>query len=151
MAKLPQINHNNNTSSSTNILLSSTWGIRTSFQVLIMILITLVISVLYFTQDSDGLRSLSPSSSPLPSSPREEHDDVVRDTMEEVQIMMQKCDYFSGKWVFDNKTYPLYKEKECSFMSDQLACEKFGRKDLSYQYWRWQPHHCDLLRYFFFF
>ncbi|KAL2901893.1 Protein trichome birefringence-like 34 [Bienertia sinuspersici] len=32
-------------------------------------------------------------------------------------------------------------------MSDQLACEKFGRKDLSYQYWRWQPHHCDLPRF----
>lgn len=31
-------------------------------------------------------------------------------------------------------------------MSDQLACEKFGRKDLNYQFWRWQPHHCDLPR-----
>ncbi|CAM8961895.1 unnamed protein product [Rhodiola kirilowii] len=34
-----------------------------------------------------------------------------------------------------------------SFMSDQLACEKYGRKDLSYQNWRWQPHHCDMPRF----
>ncbi|XP_026440184.1 protein trichome birefringence-like 34 isoform X2 [Papaver somniferum] len=32
-------------------------------------------------------------------------------------------------------------------MSDQLACEKFGRKDLSYQNWRWQPDQCDLPRF----
>ncbi|XP_031284896.1 protein trichome birefringence-like 34 isoform X2 [Pistacia vera] len=32
-------------------------------------------------------------------------------------------------------------------MSDQLACGKFGRKDLSYQFWRWQPHQCDLPRF----
>nr|AFK33829.1 unknown [Medicago truncatula] len=32
-------------------------------------------------------------------------------------------------------------------MSDQLACEKFGREDLSYQNWRWKPHQCDLPRF----
>lgn len=57
-----------------------------------------------------------------------------------------ECNLFSGKWVFDNTSYPLYKEKDCKFMSDQLACNKFGRENLSYQYWRWQPHHCDLPR-----
>ncbi|XP_014632937.1 protein trichome birefringence-like 34 [Glycine max] len=31
-------------------------------------------------------------------------------------------------------------------MSDKFACEKFGRKDLSYQNWRWKPHKCDLPR-----
>ncbi|KAL8526589.1 hypothetical protein ACS0TY_015690 [Phlomoides rotata] len=58
-----------------------------------------------------------------------------------------ECDLFSGKWVYDNGSYPLYKEEECTFMSDQLACGKFGRKDLDYQHWRWQPHHCDLPRF----
>ncbi|KAJ0699544.1 putative PMR5 domain, PC-Esterase [Helianthus annuus] len=58
-----------------------------------------------------------------------------------------ECDLFSGKWVFDNKSYPLYKENDCKFMSDQLSCNKFGREDLSYQHWRWQPHHCDLPRF----
>lgn len=56
------------------------------------------------------------------------------------------CDLFSGKWVYDNKSYPLYKVEECRFMSDQLACGKFGRTDMDYQYWRWQPHRCDLPR-----
>ncbi|CAI9301578.1 unnamed protein product [Lactuca saligna] len=60
---------------------------------------------------------------------------------------LSECNLFSGKWVFDNTSYPLYKEKECKFMSDQLACNKFGREDLSYQNWRWQPHHCDLPRF----
>ncbi|KAK9073034.1 hypothetical protein SSX86_007356 [Deinandra increscens subsp. villosa] len=58
-----------------------------------------------------------------------------------------ECNLFSGKWVFDNKSYPLYKDRECEFMSDQLACNKFGRQDLSYQQWRWQPHYCDLPRF----
>ncbi|XP_050224383.1 protein trichome birefringence-like 34 isoform X2 [Mercurialis annua] len=61
--------------------------------------------------------------------------------------LLSGCDLFSGKWVFDNKSYPLYKEKECSFMSDQLACGKFGRQDLGFQNWRWQPHQCDLPRF----
>ncbi|CAH1432965.1 unnamed protein product [Lactuca virosa] len=56
------------------------------------------------------------------------------------------CDLFKGKWVFDNTSYPLYKESECPYMSDQLACHKHGRPDLEYQYWRWQPHGCNLKR-----
>ncbi|XP_057472466.1 protein trichome birefringence-like 34 [Actinidia eriantha] len=32
-------------------------------------------------------------------------------------------------------------------MFDDLACEKYGRKDLNYQHWRWQPHGCDLPRF----
>ncbi|CAA7389376.1 unnamed protein product [Spirodela intermedia] len=58
-----------------------------------------------------------------------------------------RCDLTSGKWVYDNASYPLYNERDCTFMSDQLACEKFGRKDLKYQNWRWQPHGCDLPRF----
>lgn len=32
-------------------------------------------------------------------------------------------------------------------MSDQLACEKFGRRDLGYRNWRWQPEECELPRF----
>ncbi|KAM7526531.1 hypothetical protein LguiA_016433 [Lonicera macranthoides] len=56
------------------------------------------------------------------------------------------CDLFSGNWVFDNTTHPLYNESDCPYMSDQLACHKHGRPDLEYQYWRWQPHNCNLKR-----
>lgn len=58
----------------------------------------------------------------------------------------EKCDVFSGRWVFDNTSYPLYEESSCPYMSDQLACHKHGRPDLNYQYWRWQPHGCNLKR-----
>lgn len=56
------------------------------------------------------------------------------------------CDVFSGKWVVDNSSYPLYEESNCPYMSDQLACRKHGRSDLRYQNWRWQPHDCNLKR-----
>lgn len=56
------------------------------------------------------------------------------------------CDVFSGRWVFDNTSYPLYNESDCPYMSDQLACHKHGRPDFDYQYWRWQPHACNLNR-----
>ncbi|KAL3531649.1 hypothetical protein ACH5RR_005170 [Cinchona calisaya] len=60
-----------------------------------------------------------------------------------------RCNLFTGKWVYDNESssYPLYKEGQCSFMVDDFACEKFGRKDLNYQHWRWQPNDCDLPRF----
>lgn len=63
-----------------------------------------------------------------------------------------KCDIFSGIWVYDNVSYPLYEEGGCPYMSDQLACTKHGRPDVEYQRMRWQPHACNLKRYgnFFF-
>ncbi|GFP92777.1 protein trichome birefringence-like 34 [Phtheirospermum japonicum] len=58
------------------------------------------------------------------------------------------CNLFSGRWVFDNKSYPLYNERQCSFLLNQsFTCEKYGRKDTKYQNWRWQPHGCDIPRF----
>ncbi|WVZ17538.1 hypothetical protein V8G54_010520 [Vigna mungo] len=62
------------------------------------------------------------------------------------RVRPESCDVFSGKWVFDNVSHPLYNESDCPYMSDQLACHKHGRSDLGYQYWRWQPHNCNLKR-----
>jgi len=111
------------------VVAGSSWGVRNTFHSLVAILTTLLVLTTIYARH--GRERLSPtinasSNSSLSSS--------------------SKCDLFSGKWVFDNESYPLYKEQQCSFMSDQLACEKFGRKDLSYQNYRWQPHHCDLPR-----
>jgi len=64
------------------------------------------------------------------------------------RVRPESCDVFSGKWVFDNVSHPLYNESDCPYMSDQLACHKHGRSDLGYQYWRWQPHNCNLKRWF---
>ncbi|KAL6534417.1 hypothetical protein OROHE_013342 [Orobanche hederae] len=57
------------------------------------------------------------------------------------------CDFFWGQWVYDNISYPLYKEEQCSFMDDIFACERNGRRDLKYRHWRWQPHQCDIPRF----
>lgn len=66
------------------------------------------------------------------------------------RVSAKSCDVFSGRWVYDNASYPLYKESDCPYMSDQLACNKHGRTDLGYQHWRWQPHDCNLKRCFLF-
>ncbi|KAM0927989.1 hypothetical protein ACQ4PT_002198 [Festuca glaucescens] len=60
---------------------------------------------------------------------------------------VEECDMSSGRWVYDEKAYPLYEESACRFMSENLACGKYGRTDLRYQHWRWQPHGCDLPRF----
>ncbi|KAK6943185.1 Trichome birefringence-like, N-terminal domain [Dillenia turbinata] len=105
------------------------WGVQSSFHSLIALFVFgLVVVAVYMNRES-------------------------RQTIEDHMLhqpasnKVSTCNLFSGKWVFDNQSYPLYKERECTFMSDQLACEKFGRKDLSYQNWRWQPYHCDLPRF----
>ncbi|EYU41955.1 hypothetical protein MIMGU_mgv11b017857mg [Erythranthe guttata] len=64
----------------------------------------------------------------------------------ESQNLVEK-EQIGGKWVYDNSSYPLYKEEQCSFMENDFACETYGRKDLKYQNWRWQPHHCNLPRF----
>ncbi|KAI3674832.1 hypothetical protein L2E82_51948 [Cichorium intybus] len=62
--------------------------------------------------------------------------------------LTDSCDLFSGSWVHDNKShYPLYKENECPYLKDELACQTHGRKDSKYQQWRWQPHGCDFPRF----
>ncbi|XP_007026588.2 PREDICTED: protein trichome birefringence-like 34 [Theobroma cacao] len=109
-------------------MVSAAWDIRTSFQSLVALLIAiLVVAAIYLRQTNEQLfesgTTLSGGS------------------------LTSRCNLFSGKWVYDNESYPLYKERECTFMSDQLACEKFGRKDLNYRFWRWQPHQCDLPRF----
>ncbi|KAL7265619.1 hypothetical protein ACSBR1_003412 [Camellia fascicularis] len=117
-------------------VVSNTWAIRFSFQSLVALLVAvLVIGAIYLTGESEQLL--------------EEEDDheVTKQESGKNESSSSRCEFFSGKWVFDNNSYPLYKEQDCTFMSDQLACHKFGRKDLSYQNWRWQPHHCDLPRF----
>uniref|UniRef100_A0A5B6Z6I6 Putative Trichome birefringence-like 33 isoform 1 n=1 Tax=Davidia involucrata TaxID=16924 RepID=A0A5B6Z6I6_DAVIN len=54
------------------------------------------------------------------------------------------CDVFSGKWVRDESTRPLYEESDCPYIQPQLTCQEHGRPDKDYQYWRWQPHGCSL-------
>ncbi|VAH29739.1 unnamed protein product [Triticum turgidum subsp. durum] len=59
----------------------------------------------------------------------------------------KECNWSVGRWVYDNASQPLYSGLNCSFIFDEVACEKYGRNDTRYQYWRWQPDGCDLPRY----
>lgn len=117
---------------------ATVWDIRCSFHSLTALLVVaLVLGVVYLTGETENFLFNGENNSIQRR----------RESVMDAPLPPSKCDLFSGKWVYDNTSYPLYKEQECSFMSDQLACQKFGRKDLEYQHWRWQPNQCDLPRF----
>ncbi|XP_057983401.1 protein trichome birefringence-like 34 [Malania oleifera] len=114
------------------VVSAGAWGLRIRFHSLAALLVTaVVVAALYMTGESERILDEKTSK-----------EKILVPGVD--SLALRRCSLFSGKWVFDNHSYPLYRERECTYMSDQLACGKFGRKDLSYQNWRWQPHDCDL-------
>ncbi|PVH33432.1 hypothetical protein PAHAL_8G003200 [Panicum hallii] len=68
-------------------------------------------------------------------------------TTEAGDTSKEECNWSRGQWVYDNVSRPLYSGLKCTFIFPEVACDKYGRKDVMYQHWRWQPHGCDLPRF----
>ncbi|CAI9097235.1 OLC1v1033611C1 [Oldenlandia corymbosa var. corymbosa] len=118
----------------TRNLHSSTLGILVT---------TLVVISLFYYLSGDNNRS----SSNIGGGGGVLDEQIMKGRREHEQLPAGGCNLFSGRWVYDDKSSPLYKEQDCSFMVGDFACGKFGRNEFKYQHWRWQPHDCDLPRF----
>ncbi|XP_042435148.1 protein trichome birefringence-like 28 [Zingiber officinale] len=56
----------------------------------------------------------------------------------------ETCDLARGEWVFDDVGFPMYREEQCQYLSQQMSCSRNGRPEAMYQKWRWQPAGCSL-------
>ncbi|XP_030537310.1 protein trichome birefringence-like 34 [Rhodamnia argentea] len=117
------------------------WGLRSIFPSLVALLVgTIILAAVYPAHNGEEQSSI------LPVGDRESLLSEPTIMAPPLSLTLSSCDVFSGRWVFDNSSRPLYKEGECKYMR-QLSCRKHGRKDSKYQQWRWQPHGCDLPRF----
>lgn len=59
-------------------------------------------------------------------------------------VREKKCDVFVGKWVYRPDAPTYYTNETCYALSDQQNCMKFGRPDMEFLKWRWEPDGCEL-------
>ncbi|CAI9111032.1 OLC1v1011165C1 [Oldenlandia corymbosa var. corymbosa] len=127
-----------------NMVTSSNLGLKFNFlnlNVAIFVAVIFVIIALYHFNESRVRELLFEGSNVVNDSA------ASSDRSNGPLVPLSRCNLFEGRWVRDNESYPLYRGKQCSLMNDELACEKYGRTNLDYQHWRWQPHQCDLPRF----
>ncbi|ONM06325.1 TRICHOME BIREFRINGENCE-LIKE 20 [Zea mays] len=56
------------------------------------------------------------------------------------------CDIFRGEWVPDPDA-PYYTNDTCKVIHEHYDCMGYGKPDLGFVNWRWQPDGCDLPRF----
>ncbi|URE11092.1 hypothetical protein MUK42_04628 [Musa troglodytarum] len=124
----------------SNLVLQEPWWMRTPLpSAFFVIILVFVVVVLFISLSYDTVEYLSPKIF--------DRQQVKLMSASADETRKEKCDLFSGRWVYDHSTQPLYSGVGCSYMNDEVACEKFGRKDLKHQRWRWQPHGCRVPRF----
>ncbi|KAD4982811.1 hypothetical protein R6Q59_002441 [Mikania micrantha] len=57
-----------------------------------------------------------------------------------------ECDLYEGSWVYE-ESYPMYESSKCPHIRKEYDCIKYGRTDLNYLKFRWQPTNCNLPRF----
>ncbi|KFK31890.1 hypothetical protein AALP_AA6G172200 [Arabis alpina] len=64
-----------------------------------------------------------------------------------VDIEVDKCDLFTGKWIKD-PLGPIYTNGSCGIYVDgNQNCIANGRPDSAFLYWKWKPNDCSLPRF----
>ncbi|CAI5976697.1 unnamed protein product [Closterium sp. NIES-64] len=63
------------------------------------------------------------------------------------QVRNAKCDFTTGEWRKGTKGFPRYtslpgKPNSCPYVRSDFACERNGRADMRFQWYRWQPKQC---------
>ncbi|KAK3184014.1 hypothetical protein Dsin_031300 [Dipteronia sinensis] len=61
--------------------------------------------------------------------------------------LVEECNIFNGKWVYNPKASPLYSEPRCPFLSEQVSCQRNGRPDNEYEKWSWEAQGCEIPRF----
>nr|XP_016451782.1 PREDICTED: protein trichome birefringence-like 33 [Nicotiana tabacum] len=120
---------------------------KTRFYPYLFLLLSLVVFLIsysaYLLPSSPSATSLANLLWPTPK-PTKKNKDKLPFAIGEAE---KECDLFSGKWVWDESSRPLYEESECPYLLPQQTCQEHGRPDMDYLYWRWQPHNCLIPRF----